>query len=259
MELNQKADKEVGENARYSENAYERQNEDARRFTRDSEDWPPRRLENQRNNHVKDSSIISHNSREPSTKLLNRSSEKTGSLYERTIQMMNHKKLFNRTLEAHKVNEMRHQKHSSHTKPGKYEDQVSSLGQKKYGNYIRKPRIDPHSELKASNLRSSIMRRILTEGTELEPMDESYERPSGMSRKQQDRNNSLSLASRDYSLEMYKRQIEGDDTNGRRRREPAERSGSRSFSQNMNRNALNISDEKINVGRLLNYYKEMGE
>ena len=200
---------------------------------------------------------------------------------------MNHKKLFEKAnIDSKQIRESlkkhRHSRHKSSVHD-KYESLIKGTREyknmlinngstrksnpptadKMYGNYIRKPKRESNSDAKAaSNLRTTIMRRIMTE-QELEPSNlnsSMYERTSGFTRKMESRrdaNNSLNLHARDYSFELYKKMKDPKEKDRRREREIENiREKSRSISASLDRKALDISDDKINVGRLLGFNRD---
>ena len=256
--------------------------EDLRSASYDDEDWPPHHLENYRDLPFKpafrDPQPLKNQERRSGGKLLGRGgSERPGSLYEKTVQRMNHKKLFNQTMEAKKLRErqqhqaLRNEGFRSMMEAGKGRMPVQKAYEKRVGNLIRKPRNDEQPKKKKSNLRNSIIKRILSEEedlmrNQLHPYERGGHGPGYRGRREANGRGSNSgyLATRDYSLELYKRHLERPNRDPRVLRENSRdhgrrRSASRSMSKSVKRPNLNISNDKINVGRLLDIYKDNGD
>jgi hypothetical protein len=204
-----------------------------------------------------------------------------GSLYDRTVERMNHKNLFNKTMEGKKQREGRepvnfnipvNPARNSATKqsyllndsfernhPKRNSNDISYnnyMGDKRVGNLIRKPKNDnPEPPIAGkSKLKTNIMKRILAE--ELEPTDQDFNKRHEGSRYS-------GSHARDYSLEMYKKQLnthkeKNEDIEALREKlnksKTESRGDSRSISRSVNKK-IDISNDRINVGKLLDYYR----
>lgn len=132
-----------------------------------------------------------------------------------------------------------------------------SAVEKRLGNLIRKPKGDfadiNRTTNVGSNLRNNIAKRIKSEDAEL-----SLDLGRGGPREPA-RYGSGSSQQRDYSLEMYKKQMSRDkrsmeyDPDGLDPNKPnKDRSGSRS----MSRKPIDVSNDRIKVPSMLDYYKD---
>lgn len=208
------------------------------------------------------------------------------SLYERTLERMNHKAIYSRSIEGKKARDRltppnpglntstntSGQRNStkkptaayllndSHDRNGRqYANEVSYNNyiqtDKRVGTLIRKPKNDGNDgqPVASSKLRNTVLKKIQADEAEL-----SFEG----SRRYGESRYSSSSNQRDYSLEHYKKQMAKDKTHdydslkdsgkdGKR----DSRSGSRSVSRSVNK-PIDISNDRINVGKLLDYYRD---
>jgi hypothetical protein len=208
-------------------------------------------------------------------------------LYERTLERMNHKALYTRAAEGKKqrdvitppnpgvhTSQQSGNQRNSTKKPttsyllnDSYERNTKNYSNettynnylstdKRMGNLIRKPKNDPvesNQAVNSSKLRNTVLKKIQAEEAEL-----SFEG----SRRYQDGRYNSAANQRDYSLELYKKQMSKDKSQDYELikevpRDPKRdsRPGSRSVSKSVNRQ-IDISNDRINVGKLLDYYRD---
>jgi hypothetical protein len=209
------------------------------------------------------------------------------SLYERTLERMNHKTLYTRAQEGKKQRDVvtppnpgintsqqiPNPRNSTKKPTASYllndsydrnsRNQVNETSYNNYlnpdkrvGNLIRKPRNEPAEPslgANSSKLRNTVLKKIQAEEADL-----SFEG----SRRFNDGRYASAANQRDYSLEHYKKQMAKDkgqefELIKEQPREPKRdsRSGSRSVSKSVNRQ-IDISNDRINVGKLLDYYRD---
>jgi hypothetical protein len=209
------------------------------------------------------------------------------SLYERTLERMNHKALYTRGQETKKPRELltppnpgvntsqqvsnprnstkkptgsyllndSYDRNSRHvTNETTYNNYLNP--DKRMGNLIRKPKNEgegPSIGANSSKLRNTVLKKIQAEEADL-----SFEG----SRRYQEGRYSSANNQRDYSLEHYKKQMAKDKAQDYEliKEQPRDqkrdsRSGSRSVSKSVNRQ-IDISNDRINVGKLLDYYRD---
>lgn len=208
------------------------------------------------------------------------------SLYERTLERMNHKALYSKGVDAKKARDRftppnpgmnistntSGQRNSTKKPTGAYllndsydrngrqlanevtyNNYVS--GDKRVGTLIRKPKNEGGEGQAAtsSKLRNTVLKKIQADEAEL-----SFEG----SRRYGETRYSSSSNQRDYSLEHYKKQMAKEKSQeydvlkdvGRDLKRD-NRSGSRSVSRSVNK-PIDISNDRINVGKVLDYYRD---
>lgn len=209
------------------------------------------------------------------------------SLYERTLERMNHKALYSRSNDNKKQRDVvtppnpgvntpqvpGNQRNSTKKPTGSYllndsydrnsrhvvaENSYNNYlnPDKRVGNLIRKPKnepVEPSQGINGSKLRNTVLKKIQAEEADL-----SFE---GARRYNEGRYSSATNQ-RDYSLEHYKKQMAKDKGQDYELikdhpREPKRdsRPASRSVSKSVNRQ-IDITNDRINVGKLLDYYRD---
>lgn len=208
-------------------------------------------------------------------------------LYERTLERMNHKALYTRAQETKKQRDVvtppnpginssiqgGNQRNSTKKPTGSYllNDSYDRNSRhvvnetsynnylnpdKRVGNLIRKPKNEPTEPgvgINSSKLRNTVLKKIQAEEADL-----SFEG----SRRFNDGRYASASNQRDYSLEHYKKQMAKDKgqeyeliKENPREQKRDSRPGSRSVSKSVNRQ-IDISNDRINVGKLLDYYRD---
>lgn len=213
-----------------------------------------------------------------------------GSLYERAKEKMNHKQLFNNNMEKQKPRDNREfitpqpqpqpippgapQRNSS-KKPSmsyllnesidrgqrrvvtetSYNNYINPpVPEKKIGTYIRKPKNEPSDSNNSGNgskLRHTLLKRV---------MGDEADNTADESRRFNDSRYTTTPANqRDYSLELYKKQMAKDKKNDfdsikdnikELKNRADSRSGSRSIGRSVGRQ-IDLSNDRINISKML--------